>query len=149
MTRHRLFYMALILILAIVLLFGVWFVLWWTTHQPKAQPLSGQAHSGESAEELLERTVDTPEIVTNLYSGNFIRIQFKLVLDSEETREELEKRMFQVEHTAIALLSSLTPDDIRGEQGLRNVEERLKARVNALLQTGKVERVITTKKMVQ
>ncbi|MFO7248038.1 MAG: flagellar basal body-associated FliL family protein [Bacillota bacterium] len=149
MTRHRLFYIALILILAIVLLFGVWFVLWWTTQQLKAQPLSGQAHSGESAEELLERTVDTPEIVTNLYSGNFIRIQFKLVLDSEETREELEKRMFQVEHTAIALLSSLTPDDIRGEQGLRNVEERLKARVNALLQTGKVERVITTKKMVQ
>jgi len=148
-TRHRLFYIALILILAIVLLFGVWFVLWWTTQQLKAQPLSGQAHSGESAEELLERTVDTPEIVTNLYSGNFIRIQFKLVLDSEETREELEKRMFQVEHTAIALLSSLTPDDIRGEQGLRNVEERLKARVNALLQTGKVERVITTKKMVQ
>jgi len=144
-----LFYIALILILAIVLLFGVWFVLWWTTQQPKTQPLSGQAHSGESAEELLERTVDTPEIVTNLYSGNFIRIQFKLVLDSEETREELEKRMFQVEHTAIALLSSLTPDDIRGEQGLRNVEERLKARVNALLQTGKVERVITTKKMVQ
>jgi Flagellar basal body-associated protein len=93
--------------------------------------------------------VDTPEIVTNLYSGNFIRIQFKLVLDSEETREELEKRMFQVEHTAIALLSSLTPDDIRGEQGLRNVEERLKARVNTLLQTGKVERVITIKKMVQ
>lgn len=149
MTRHRLFYIALILILAIVLLFGVWFVLWWTTQQPKAQPKSGQAHAGESAEELLERTVDTPEIVTNLYSGNFIRIQFKLVLDSEETREELEKRMFQVEHTAIALLSSLTPDDIRGEQGLRNVEERLKARVNALLQTGKVERVITTKKMVQ
>lgn len=149
MTRHRLFYIALILILAIVLLFGVWFVLWWTTQQLKAQPLSGQARSGESAEELLERTVDTPEIVTNLYSGNFIRIQFKLVLDSEETREELEKRMFQVEHTAIALLSSLTPDDIRGEQGLRNVEERLKARVNTLLQTGKVERVITIKKMVQ
>jgi len=148
-TRHRLFFMGLILILAIVLLFGVWFVMWWTTQQPKAQPQSGQARSGESAEELLERTVDTPEIVTNLYSGNFIRVQFKLVMDSEDTREELEKRMFQVEHAAIALLSSLTPDDIRGEQGLRNVEEKLKARVNALLQTGKVERVITIKKMVQ
>ena len=149
MTRHLLFYMALILILAIVLLFGVWFVMWWTLQQPKAHPLAGQVKPDESAEELLKRTLDTPEIVTNLYSGNFIRIQFKLVLDSKKTREELETRMFQVEHAAIALLSSLTPDDIRGERGLRNVEEKLKARINALLPTGRVERVITTKKMVQ
>gem|GEM_PF-6709709 len=47
MTRHRLFYIALILILAIVLLFGVWFVLWWTTQQPKAQLQSGQAHAAK------------------------------------------------------------------------------------------------------
>ena len=45
-------------------------------------------------DEMIEATVDIPEITTNLASNDFIRISFKIQTDSKKAKEELEKRKF-------------------------------------------------------
>lgn len=149
MFQNRLFNMALILLIAITLLGTVSFVLWQTYLKPTVAEGSEEKEKPKSVDEILALTVKTEEILTNLYSGDFIQVQFSLQVDNKKAKEELEKRLDQVNHLIIKTLSSMTPDDINGAEGLNTLEAHIMNDLNGILQEGHIVKVYTTKKVLQ
>ncbi|MFD2682823.1 flagellar basal body-associated protein FliL [Bacillus seohaeanensis] len=102
-----------------------------------------------SIEEVIEASVDIPEITTNLSGNDYIRISFKVQTDSKEAKEELEKRVFQVNNVIIEELSEMKSSELEGKKGKQTIENTVKEKVNALMQEGKVEKVYITSMMIQ
>lgn len=102
-----------------------------------------------SAEELAAMSIDTDVITTNLASPNFGIVQFNILLDSEKTKEEAEKRTPEVRAAIIATVAGFTKDELVGQEGISALEEQLKGKLAEIMQTGKVERVLVTEFKVQ
>ncbi len=100
-------------------------------------------------DEVIEASVDIPEMTTNLLSNDYIRISFKIQTDSVEAKEELAKREFQVKNIIIEELSEVEASAIQGKEGKQNIENIIKENVNSLMQEGMVEKVYITSMMIQ
>jgi flagellar FliL protein len=100
-------------------------------------------------DEIIEYSVDIPEITTNLLDGDFVRIKFKIQTDSVEAKEELAKRDFQMNNIIIQELSEMTTDQFKGKDGLLNLENMIKDQANGLMQEGQIIRVYTTSFVLQ
>lgn len=106
--------------------------------------------SGErTIDEVLESSVDVPEMTTNLASDEFIRISFKIETDSADAKLEMEKRDFQAKDVIIQKLSEMTSDDLQGEAGKQRLSETLKNELNSIMQTGEVVNVYITSYIIQ
>lgn len=110
---------------------------------------SKDAKAEPTIDEVLEQSVDTKEITTNLLSEDYVKISFKIQTDSKDAKEELEKRDFQVNNIVIQELAAMKTEDFKGKQGIENLEQTLKIRLNELLQGGKVVHVYTTSFILQ
>ncbi|MEH7234765.1 flagellar basal body-associated protein FliL [Bacillus sp. JJ1562] len=97
-----------------------------------------------SIDQVLKATVEIPEITTKLLSDDYIRISFNIQTDGKKGKEELEKRQFQVSNIIIKELSNMTSEEFKGEEGIVNLETRLKDRINELMQDGTVVKVYAT-----
>ncbi|MEC1678795.1 flagellar basal body-associated protein FliL [Bacillus mojavensis] len=109
--------------------------------------LGGKSEKSEakrSIDEIVASSVDIEEITTNLKSDNIIRLAIKLETDSDKSKEELEKRDFQVKDAVISLLADTNADEIEGDKGKETFKKELKDKVNSYLQEGKVEKVYIT-----
>lgn len=102
-----------------------------------------------TAEELAAMSIDTDVITTNLASPNFGIVQFNILLDSEKTKEEAEKRTPEVRAAIISTVAGFTKEELVGADGIATLEEQLKAKLAEIMQTGKVERVLVTEFKVQ
>lgn len=102
-----------------------------------------------SIDQVLEASVDVPEITTNLAGNDFIRISFKIQTDGKKAKEELEKRDFQVKNIIIHTLSEKTSDQISGAAGQVQLETELREKINEIMQTGNVEQVYITGSLLQ
>ncbi|MED3719369.1 flagellar basal body-associated protein FliL [Geobacillus stearothermophilus] len=100
-----------------------------------------------SADELAERSIDIPEMTTNLADGR--KISFKIETDSDQGKEEAEKRDFQMKDVIIEQLSQMKAADFKGKEGLTALKERLKREINGLMQEGRVENVYITSFILQ
>lgn len=98
----------------------------------------------KSIDEIVASSVDVEEITTNLKSDNIIRLAIKLETDSDKSKEELEKRDFQVKDAVISLLADTNADQIEGDKGKETFKKELKDKINSYLQEGKVEKVYIT-----
>jgi flagellar protein FliL len=107
------------------------------------------AEEGPSIDEVLEASVDMPEMTTNLASDDFIRISFKIQTDSADAMEEMTKRDFQAKNIIIKKLSEMTADDLKGEAGKEKLTEMLKSELNSIMQGGEVEAVYITSYIIQ
>lgn len=108
-----------------------------------------QANGEPSVDQILELSVDIPEITTNLLSDDYVRIAFKIQTDSKDGKKELEKRLFQVNNIIIKHLSGLEAAEIEGTEGKINLEENIKTKINAVLHNGKIEQVYITSCIIQ
>lgn len=142
-----LFQKSIIIIVSIALLGVGSFTVW---HMLKTEP-SGQNASGKvaSAAELVERTVETEVITTNLYGGGMIKIRFAIEADSLETKETLEKTRFQTQSIIIKILSQLNQEKLAGEKGLQLVENAIQEKLNNSLEGEKIVKVYTTDRIIQ
>ncbi|WP_066173051.1 flagellar basal body-associated protein FliL [Bacillus marinisedimentorum] len=102
-----------------------------------------------SIDQILEASIDTEEITTNLLSDDYVRIQFKIQADSKEAKNELAKRDFQVRNIVIQELASMKAGDFEGKEGIRRIEEQLELQLNEVLKEGTVEKVYTTSFILQ
>lgn len=100
-------------------------------------------------DEVLEASVDIPQMTANLASNDFIRISFKIQTDSVTAKEELEKRDFQVKNIIILELSEKTTEDLKGKEGQQKLENDLKTKISEIMQEGKVEHVYITESLLQ
>lgn len=102
-----------------------------------------------SIDEVLEASVDIPQMTANLASDDFIRISFKIQTDSVEAKEELEKRDFQVKNIIILELSEKNAEDLKGKEGQTTLEADLKSQISEIMQEGKIENVYITESLLQ
>ncbi len=100
-------------------------------------------------DEIIEASVDVPEITTNLNGRQFIRISLKIQTDNKKAAAELTKRDFQVNNIVIQQLSEMTSKDFEGKAGKQQFEDALKAQLNPLMQEGKIEKVYITSYIIQ
>lgn len=103
-----------------------------------------------SAEELVEMSVDTDVITTNLASANnFAIVQFNILLSSKETKEEAEKRKPEIRAAIISTVAGFTKDELIGKEGIVKLEKELSAKLEGIVETGEVERVLVTEFKLQ
>jgi flagellar FliL protein len=108
------------------------------------------AEEGEpTIDQVLERSVETEEITTNLSSNNIIRSQYVIQLENNDAKKEFEKRSFQVENIIIQELSDMTAADFRGSEGIQGLEDRIKNRINEIMQDGEVVQVYMNQRVIQ
>lgn len=100
-------------------------------------------------ESILERSIETEQITTSLKDGAFAQVSFKIQTDSVETKEELEKRMYQVKNIIINHFASNTTTDIKKEQSIATLENTLTSKINDVLENGEVEKIYTTSYVLQ
>ncbi|MFG0216010.1 flagellar basal body-associated FliL family protein [Brevibacillus porteri] len=150
MFQNRLFNMALIIIIAISLLGVVSFVLWQTYLSPAAQTATTDEQEVKTltAEEMKEFSVDTGEITTNLLTNNYMIVRFSITADSADAKTELEQRLPQVNQVIIKTLAGLTPEDIKGTEGVNKLEAKIMNEISSLMQEGKIVQVVTTKRVL-
>lgn len=102
-----------------------------------------------TADEIVENSVEIPEITTNLLNGDYIRISFTIQTDGKKAKEELEKRNFQVENVIIKKLSGLEAKDLEGTDGKVKLETDLKESLNEYMEEGKIIQVYITSTIIQ
>ncbi|EST52554.1 flagellar basal body protein FliL [Brevibacillus panacihumi W25] len=150
MFQNRLFNMALIIIIAISLLGVISFVLWQTFLSPTSQTANQDVKEVKvlSAKEMQEYSVDTGEITTNLLTNNYMIIRFTITAEDKNAKAELEQRLPQVNQVIIKTLAGLTPEDIKGTEGVNKLEAKIMNEISSLMQEGKIVQVITTKRVL-
>lgn len=102
-----------------------------------------------SIDQIIESSIDIPEITTNLAEDEFIRLSLKIQTDSPEAGEELTKRDFQVKNIIIQELSEMTALELEGKAGKQAFQNALKLQINELMQEGEVQQVYITSYIIQ
>lgn len=102
-----------------------------------------------TADELVEASVEIPEITTNLASKEYIKITFMIQTDSKKAKEELEKRNFQAKNMIITQLSEMKGEELTGKAGKEKLQDTIKNDINEIMQEGKVEQVYITSMILQ
>ncbi|GED70232.1 hypothetical protein BRE01_39340 [Brevibacillus reuszeri] len=150
MFQNRLFNMALIIIIAISLLGVISFVLWQTYLAPGSQTASTEEKQMKplTAKQMKEYSVDTGEITTNLLTNNYMIVRFSITAENSSAKEELEQRLPQVNQVIIKTLAGLTPEDIKGTEGVNKLEAKIMNEISSLMQEGKIVQVVTTKRVL-
>lgn len=100
-------------------------------------------------DEILEASVDVPEIMTNLSGRQYIKLSLKIQTGDKKAAEELAKRDFQINNIVIQELSEMTAEDFEGKAGKQAFEESIKAQLNPLMQEGEIEKVYIVSYIIQ
>ncbi|RDW17827.1 flagellar basal body-associated protein FliL [Oceanobacillus chungangensis] len=98
-------------------------------------------------DEVVEYSYESPEITTDLEDGSFVRIQFQILTDSEEAKEEVTKREFQLKNIIIKELAVMNEEDFKS--GLGNLEDILRTKLNEVMKDGSITAVYTINKILQ
>lgn len=109
----------------------------------------GEETKEPTIDEVLEASVDIPQVTSNLASDDYIRISFKIQTENKKAKEELQKRDFQVKNLIIQELSEMKAEDIQGKEGQIKPQEDLKTKINGLMQEGKIVQVYITESLLQ
>lgn len=100
-------------------------------------------------DDILEASVDVPEIMTNLSGREFIRISLKIQTTDKKAATELAKRDFQIQNIVIQELSEMTSKDFEGKAGKQAFEDSIKSQLNPLMQKGEIEKVYIVSYIIQ
>jgi len=110
---------------------------------------TGVANREPSIDEIVEASVEIPEITTNLAGNDYIKISFTIQTDGKKAKEELEKRNFQAKNIIITELSEVKTSELAGKAGKEKLQEVIKKELNELMQEGQVEQVYITSSILQ
>ncbi|EFV79400.1 flagellar basal body-associated protein FliL [Bacillus sp. 2_A_57_CT2] len=142
MKNNKLLMIMLMMLVAITLVGAIALVI--------VMKFSGEDETKEpTIDDVLEASVDIPQITANLASDDYIRISFKIQTENKKAKEELQKRDFQVKNLIIQELSEMKAEDIQGKEGQIKLQEDLKTKINGLMQEGKIVQVYITESLLQ
>ncbi|RBP95254.1 flagellar FliL protein [Cytobacillus firmus] len=142
MKNNKLLIIMLMMLVAITLVGAIALVI--------VMKFSGDGETKEpTIDDVLEASVDIPQITANLASDDYIRISFKIQTENKKAKEELQKRDFQVKNLIIQELSEMKAEDIQGKEGQIKLQEDLKTKINGLMQEGKIVQVYITESLLQ
>ncbi|MEK5231137.1 flagellar basal body-associated protein FliL [Lysinibacillus sp. FSL K6-0232] len=142
MKNNKMLTMVIIVLVAVILIGVILFVLLTQFNKPAGV-------EEPSIDEIVEATIEVPEITTNLADNRVVRLSLKIQTTSKEAADELTKRTFQVQNLAIQELSEMGQADLEGKQGKQIFQMALKTRLNELMQEGEVQEVYFTSFITQ
>ncbi|WP_141903465.1 flagellar basal body-associated protein FliL [Lysinibacillus sp. Y5S-8] len=142
MKNNKMLTMIIILLVAVILIGVILFVLLTQFNKP-----TGAVEP--TIDEIVESSVEVPEITTNLADNRVVRLSLKIQTTSKDAATELTKRVFQVQNIAIQELSEMEQKDLEGKQGKQIFQKSLKTRLNELMQEGEVQEVYFTSFITQ
>ena len=142
--KNKLLTVTLIVLVTITLVAVVVLALIWQMNKDDKD-----SNDEASIDEIVEATVEIPEITTNLAGRQFVRISLNIQTDSEAAAEELEKRIFQVNNIVIHELSEVTREELEGKAGKQALESTIQSLINPLMQEGEIERVYIVSYIIQ
>lgn len=134
--KNKFLTILLIVLVTVTLVAVIVFALAWQMNKG-----DGDEKNEATIDEIIEASVEIPEITTNLAGRQFIRISLMIQTDSTAAAEELTKREFQVKNLVIQELSDITQDELEGKAGKQAFESTIQSLLNPLMQEGEVERV--------
>ncbi|MGM9924125.1 MAG: flagellar basal body-associated protein FliL [Bacillus sp. (in: firmicutes)] len=143
MKKNKLLTIMVMLLVAITLAGAISLVMLMNTSD------EAQGAKEVSAKELEKVSIDIPEITTNLEDDGFIKIAFTIQTNQKAAKGEIEKRNFQVQNIIITELSELKAEAFEGKKGIESLQEKLKSRINSIMQDGTVEKVYVTSSIIQ
>lgn len=108
-----------------------------------------ETNEGPPIEDVIEASVDIPEITTNLADGGYAKVALKIETNNKKAGEELALRVFQVNNIVIQELSEMEEEDLQGKQGKVLFEKAIKAQINELMHEGEVVQVYMTSFIIQ
>lgn len=135
--KNKLVNIMLIILIALTLIGGITLVLYnqfIKEVDPNREP---------TIDEIIALSVDINEIRANLLTNDIVLVAFKVQVDNDKAKEELEKREFQVRHIIIRELSGMRSSDFTGSEGIDKLENALQTKINEYMQEGKVIDVYT------
>ncbi|MGE7665007.1 flagellar basal body-associated protein FliL [Ureibacillus composti] len=142
MKNNKLLTIMLIILVTILLIGIVIFVL--------LTQFNKQSTANEpTIDQIVEASVDVPEIMTNLADDSYVKMSLKIQTTSKEAAEELAKRNFQVNDIVIAELSEMTEENLKGKEGKILFESAIKAQLNELMHEGEVKQIYITSYIIQ
>ncbi|WLV25769.1 flagellar basal body-associated protein FliL [Aciduricibacillus chroicocephali] len=100
-----------------------------------------------SISDMVEYSYETPEMTTDLDDGSFVKIQFRIITDGKGARKEIEQREFQIKNILIKELGTMNEKQFKS--GLPELENKMKIKLNEVMQEGKVTDVYTVNKILQ
>jgi flagellar FliL protein len=110
--------------------------------------VEGNDEDGElTIDEVVEYSYQTPEVTTDLADGSFVQVQFQILTDSEDAKEEIGKRDFQLVNILIKELAVMNEDEFK--EDLDSLEATVKERLNEVMIEGSVTDVYTINKILQ
>lgn len=111
--------------------------------------VTGEHREGEaqSIDDVVANSYESPEITTDLEDGSFVRIQFQIITDGKDAKEEISKRNFQLKNILIKELAKMDEKDFKS--GLTDLEKVVKEKLNELMTEGKITDVYTISKILQ
>lgn len=142
-----------IMILVVITLIVVAAVLIWNNLfiDPNANPSDRARQTVEDVqgsrmppEKVKELSVEIDDVLTNLASGDFIKVSFVFELSNENAKEEFELLDFKVRAIINQTLADMMPDDVRGSQGMDRLGTTLMNKINQELDRGNVRQVNIT-----
>lgn len=92
------------------------------------------------------------DLVVNLADPpgrRFIRVNLTLVVDAEETQEEILQRKPQIRDVVIKIFRTKTVDKIREEEGIFHIRNEIVTAINGMLPFGQVTEVFFTEFVYQ
>lgn len=108
---------------------------------------SESASRGQTIDEIVEFSYESPEVTTDLEDGSFVRVQFQIVTDGKGAKNEITKRDFQLKNILIKELATKTEEDFKS--GLTELENTVKKKLNQLMSEGEITEVYTINKILQ
>jgi flagellar protein FliL len=135
-----------ILIIAIITIIGIAGFFTWNYLQTKPDK---ETKKQETIEELLEKSVDTEVIATNLADQGMAKMKFKIITTSKKNAEELTKLSFLTESTIIKYFNGLTKKEMTGPGAIESIETKLMDNLNKALGHEYVTRIYIVEHMVQ
>ena len=141
--KNKMLTTILLVLLTFVVGIGFIAVYSWMNHQ------EARSTNEPTIDEILKYSVEIPEITTNLSDNTLIRVSYMMETNNKKAKEELDKRIFQVNDIVIKELSGMKADQLNDKQGKLAFENTLMKQVNELMQEGIVINIYTTSSILQ
>ncbi|WP_188454382.1 flagellar basal body-associated protein FliL [Virgibacillus oceani] len=111
--------------------------------------LNGDKNEGsaQTIDEIVEHSYQTSELTTDLQDGSFVRIQFQIITNSKDAKEEVQKREFQLKNILIKELAKMNEKDFKS--GLSDLEDVVQLKLNEVMTEGSITDVYTINKILQ
>ncbi|GEM03427.1 flagellar protein FliL [Halolactibacillus miurensis] len=98
-------------------------------------------------DEQIQYSYTTESINIDLADNRYAQLQFNIITNNEDAKEEVEKRMFQFKNILIKQTVDLESSALQSD--LSGFENRLKDEVNVLMEEGEVTDIYLINKIVQ